>query len=198
MQEPDHTTRPAAPDDRPGGPAWLSGVAPAPWRPWLRGLGIALVVGLAACGVQTALQVAGRSPAWLGTVFGTGVVLAMQLGVTTACLARAALDPRGRPAWSMIGVSVALMGAADLVWSIHPDMVGPADVVYLAAYACIFAGLAALARSRVPSFTTAQWLDAAAAALALVALGLVVVLSPVAEQGCASLVEAVLNLAYPA
>ena len=121
-----------------------------------------------------------------------------------ACLARAALLPDERLAWSLMGGGLLAWMGGEIYYSLFLSELetvpipSPADIGYLALYPASYVALVLLVRSRVPTFSRALWLDGVIAALAAAALAAAVALEPIIDASVQGEVGAiVVNLAYP-
>jgi len=119
-----------------------------------------------------------------------------------ACLGRALHSPGVRAAWLAFGAALISWGVGDIYWTEVFASAGrvpypsPADIGYLLAPVCLFAGIALLMRDR-GCFTLASCFDAAIGALAATALG-TAFLAPALEGLTRGDSAAVLtNVSYP-
>lgn len=118
-----------------------------------------------------------------------------------ACAHRARGGGPDRRAWWAMAVGLALFTAANCYASIvvgereiYPS---PADGLWLAFYACAYASIVLLARSRSRPLTGAMWLDGAIAGTGAAALVAVFALDPVLRLTDGAFAEVVTNIAYP-
>lgn len=119
------------------------------------------------------------------------------------CFLRALMSRGLRGAWFAFGLGLTAWALGDTYWTIafsdvrripYPSW---ADVGYLAAIPCFFAGVALLTRHRVGHFTLARWIDGGIAGLAAAALA-VALLAPALVGLTRGHTAAVMtNLAYP-
>ena len=133
-----------------------------------------LALSVAGYAAFTMVDLAAGAPGWVVDAFALGVQQWVQVLVAAACFLRAGYDRRGRVAWILIGAASLVNGAANLTWLAagdDPPLLGPADVLYVATYVLMGAGVVLAARSRIPRFSAAQWLAAGAGGLALLAFG---------------------------
>jgi len=106
-------------------------------------------------------------------------------------------------AWNLLAGGLALFGLGDIVYSAHESLAEAtpfpsiADVVYLAAYPLLIAGVLRMVRHRLPGLDLASLLDAVAIAVAVGIPYWVFIVSPLAlDAGMGALARAV-SLAYP-
>jgi two-component system, cell cycle response regulator len=128
---------------------------------------------------------------------------AVLVGSAVLCLARVAVRPGERLAWTLIGVSLALWAAGNLVWlwalsdlaeAPYPSL---ADALWLAFLPLCYAGLVLLARERMPHLDSRLWLDGVIAALTTAALSAAVVFGVVLASTGGDTAAVATNLAYP-
>ncbi|MBJ7331075.1 MAG: diguanylate cyclase [Solirubrobacteraceae bacterium] len=135
------------------------------------------------------------APTWL-------YVATSLIAAGLVCL-RPALVAVDRPAWILIATGVVAWVAADIFWfvQVEPAGSGPivsaSDVLYLAAYGVLFAGLALLHRDRTSELGGMAWLDGILVGATAGAFLAALVLEPLREsyEGSAEILEAVI---YPA
>lgn len=126
------------------------------------------------------------------------------LSGAAAVLARAALVRGERLAWLLIGLGTIAWWCGDTYYVIALSGEGDArtlsvaDVLYLAYYPGLYAGLVILMRRRLPRFHPSRWLDGLAAALIVAAAGATIILpSLLAERMEGSALAIATRLAYP-
>jgi diguanylate cyclase len=118
-------------------------------------------------------------------------------------LARAAFEPVARKAWMAFGIALSLwfLGSAGwaLLYSGNPDPPYPsfADVLWLAWYPLVGAGVYYLIRVRVPRFELHRWMDGIAVTLLVLAVGFALVIQPAAEHKTVGSLAAVVVFMYP-
>jgi two-component system cell cycle response regulator len=118
-------------------------------------------------------------------------------------LARAALRRQERLQWALLGFGLLSWAVGDLYWTVAlRDMAEPPfpsvdDVLYLAGYGFILAGLIAYVRSRVGRMTAVIWTDVAIGALCVAAIGASVLMDFVLANTSGTPVEIAVALAYP-
>jgi diguanylate cyclase (GGDEF)-like protein len=162
-----------------------------------------VLVGLLVYGTRVGLVAAGsrfEPSSFLDDWLFELLVLASGIGI----LARVALVPAERLAWSMIGVGALAWAAGDIYWLVafsdktevpYPSI---ADGLYLAFYPFVYVGVVLLVRARVRRFHASQWLDGLAAALIVAAVGIAVLLPSILASSEGATGAAVsTNLAYP-
>jgi hypothetical protein len=119
------------------------------------------------------------------------------------CLARAAYERRGRPAWLAFGAGLACWGAGSMLWSArygsNPNPPYPtfSDALWLAWYPFTALGVALLIRLRVTRFELHRWIDGVAVMLIVLAGGFALVLGPVAEHTSQREFATVVDFSYP-
>ncbi len=162
----------------------------------LVGVGMAVYAVHLAAGVGTGPRASALLDDWLSA--------ALVLAGGLSAVARVALVREDRLAWSLIAVGALSWAGGDIYWwrvLSHLDVVpypSPADAMYLAFYPLLYAGILLLLRTRVRRFGAGEWLDGAAAALIVAAVGGSVVLPRILEAGAGRGALALgTNLAYP-
>jgi two-component system, cell cycle response regulator len=137
-------------------------------------------------------------------LFNTWIYSALMLTSAAACLLRAALVPRERLAWVLLGVGLLLYAggeiyyAAVLAGQASVPIPSLADGGYLAFYPLAYAALIALLRARIGAFPVARWLDGAIVGSAVAALAAAFALGPILDASSEGQTLAVAtNLAYP-
>jgi diguanylate cyclase (GGDEF)-like protein len=160
---------------------------------------------LAAIGALTALHVAGMiaGPGGLNDFATDWVYYAVILGSGVVVLTRAALIPRDRLAWILIGIGACSSGIAEVVYTLayadlkHPPYPSIADALWLAYYPFIAAGVLVLARRVVGRVGLALGLDGAIAAIGSAALAAAFLGPSFVGYRHTDPVELAVNLAYP-
>ncbi|MBS1892663.1 MAG: hypothetical protein JST59_15310, partial [Actinobacteria bacterium] len=130
---------------------------------------------------------------------------ALLIGAAASCLVRAALYRRERPAWTLLGVALLVWTAAEIYYELALAGAGSvpipsaADAGYLLFYPITYAGLIALMRARIGSFTLARWLDALIFGGSVAALTVALALQPIMDASTSSgdTLAIAVNLAYP-
>ncbi|MBS1894141.1 MAG: diguanylate cyclase [Actinobacteria bacterium] len=128
---------------------------------------------------------------------------ALLIGAAASCLVRAALHRRERPAWLLLGIALLVWTAAEIYYTLAGagslPIPSAADAGYLLFYPITYAGLIALMRARIGSFTLARWLDALIFGGSVAALTVALALQPIVDAGTSSgdTLAIATNLAYP-
>jgi hypothetical protein len=163
---------------------------------------VATVLG-ALLAAQTAHEL-GLGGNELDTFFDKGVHNFLISAAAAACLARAWFAPRGRAAWTMVGLSLVAFAVGDIVSTIlysgapGTSRVTVADGFWLAYYPLVVAGLVFLIHDRIEGFDLHRWIDGMAAALIVVTFGVSLFVEPVFEKSReASTVGGVIQFTYP-
>jgi signal transduction histidine kinase len=164
-----------------------------------------LVAGTAAAG--TILMGSGiGTPQQLATLSGTAYAVApVGAGILLMLAAYLRRGP-GFPGWLLIGAGVTFWGAGELIWTYYAHILdvevpypGLADVMYVAAYPVIFAGVLLLPHVRVGKWERARLtLDALAGAIASIAIAWSFYLSDLIHlDPNVGFFENVVTLSYP-
>jgi len=137
-------------------------------------------------------------------VIGIGIYEAVIIGAAASCLLRAAIVPRERLGWGLLGLALAVYAAAEIYYLAEISGTGevpspsPADAGYLAFYPLAFAGLIALVRAQIGSFPPIRWLDGLIVGGAVAAFTTALALGPIVDDSVSgSTAEVLVNLAYP-
>ena len=137
-------------------------------------------------------------------LFNTWIYSALMLASAAACLLRAALIPRERLAWALLGVGLLLYTGGEIYYAaVLADQAtvpipSPADAGYLAFYPLAYVALIVLLRERIGTFPVARWLDGAIVGSAVAALAAAFALGPIVDASSEGQALAVAtNLAYP-
>jgi len=137
-------------------------------------------------------------------LFNIWIYNALMLASAGACLLRAALIPRERLAWALLGVGLLLYSGGEIYYAAvlagHESVPipSPADAGYLAFYPLAYMALVALLRARIGTFPVARWLDGAIVGSAVAALAAAFALGPIVDASSEGQTLAVAtNLAYP-
>jgi two-component system cell cycle response regulator len=139
------------------------------------------------------------------SIFENWVYDALLLGAAGGCLLRAALFRRERLAWALLGLALAVWTAGEIYYEVVLSGQGsipvpsPADAGYLLFYPIAYAGLIALMRERLGSFSIARWVDGVIVGTAVAALAATLALGPIVDAGTSSgdTLAVATNLAYP-
>ena len=157
----------------------------------------------AAIGLHALYAVAGLGSPEMGSFFDEYLYNAVLIAAAAVCLLRGVALVAERRAWIAFGIGLALWAAGDIYWSLaavgQPDPPYPswADVLFLAGYPAIYAGIALLVHARVPRLGSGMWLDGAIGALAAAALGVALFHPTLTELAHGKGAEVAINLAYP-
>ncbi len=129
-------------------------------------------------------------------------LVAMGIGAAL-CLARAAIRPRDRLAWLLIGLGVFAWAFGELYFTVvlwndsAPPVPSLADGGYLSLPPLIFVGLILLARSRIKDLPKTIWADGVTAGLAASAVSAAIVFKPVLAAVSGNGLSVATNLSYP-
>ena len=171
-------------------------------RAAVRAMWVLVAVGMAVYAVHLAAGV-GSGPGG-SALFDGWLSSALVLAGGVSALARVALVREDGLAWSLIGLGALSWAGGDIYWwrvLSRLDVVpypSAADAMYLAFYPLLYAGILLLLRARVRRFGAGEWLDGAAAALIVAAVGGSLVLPRILDGGAHRGALAVgTNLAYP-
>ncbi len=166
--------------------------------PILRACFGVLVAGLAIFGAHTIFG--------LGTpnskLFDTWLYDGLMVGAGLLCLARVRVGNGERVAWALIGLGLLSSAGGDIYWNAvianaaNPPSFSPADVLYLAYYPLVCAGLVLLLRA-TGSVNRNSWLDGLSGGLVVAAIATQFLLSPVLEKLGGSAWHNAIPLAYP-
>jgi diguanylate cyclase (GGDEF)-like protein len=137
-------------------------------------------------------------------LFSQWVYPGVYVAAAAGCLLRGALVRQDRAAWLVIGIGVASLGAGGILWAVSyanaasPPSPSLADALFLFFYPCSFAGIVLLVRSHHTNHRAMVWLDGAAGALAVAAVGAAIVVPPILVAGAGNTAALATNLAYSA
>ncbi len=130
-------------------------------------------------------------------LLGTATIAAMLVGIKINA-------PVRRLPWYLMTAGMALWVGGDMIWSsdallLHRDapFPGVADILYLASYPALLAGLMLVIRGRTPGGDRAALLDALTVTGGAGLLSWAFLIEPNLVQGSASLAESVVSAAYP-
>jgi diguanylate cyclase (GGDEF)-like protein len=129
--------------------------------------------------------------------YNVGLVLA-----AVVCLLRASEPTAERRVWLCFGLALAVWTAGDLYFTValadlkHPPYPSLADLGYLLAYPCMYAGVALLIRRQV-RFSTGAWLDGAIGGLAAAAVATAALTPALVGLMKGDPTAVATNLAYP-
>lgn len=127
----------------------------------------------------------------------------LRIGAALACLARAVRVATERRAWALIGAGLLLGALGDAYWTFvivddpSPPVPSPGDVLMLAMYPLLFAGIVLLLHERFRGLSAGRWLDGAIGGLAVTAVGTQVLLSTVLDHSSGSMEEFITAIAFP-
>lgn len=139
-------------------------------------------------------------PHWLYDDWVYNAVLAICAALV---LGRAAFEPVARRAWLAFGTALLVWFIGSAAWTAvyggQSDAPYPsfADVLWLAWYPLVAAGLFYLIRVRVPQFELHRWMDGVAVALLVLAAGFALVVQPAAEHKAVGTLAVVVVFIYP-
>jgi diguanylate cyclase (GGDEF)-like protein len=129
-------------------------------------------------------------------------LVAMGIG-GALCVTRAAVRPRERGPWLLIGLGVLAWVLGELYFTVvlwdasAPPVPSPADGGYLSLPPLIFIGLILLARARIKGLPKTIWADGVTAGLAAGALSAAIVFKPVLAAVTGDSLSVATNLSYP-
>ncbi len=119
-------------------------------------------------------------------------------------IARAAVRKEERLAWALLGFGLLSWAAGDLYWTValrdisSPPFPSVDDVLYLAGYALILAGMIAYVRARVGRMTAVVWTDVTMGALCVAAIGASLLMDFVLANTSGTPIEIAVAVSYPA
>jgi two-component system cell cycle response regulator len=163
----------------------------------------ALLAASAACALAYAGFIAAGEPARLSDVASLWVYHGALALASLTCLVRAVLVRDQRVTWIAFGLGLLFWTAGDVYWTLtfsdldtipYPSA---ADVGYLAALPCFYAGIALLIKRRIGHFTAASWLDGAIGGLAAASIGSAVLAPALVGLTKGDPAAVLTNLAYP-
>jgi two-component system cell cycle response regulator len=159
-----------------------------------------MAAGVAFHGARAVLGFGGRG---LESFTKNWVYTAIELMAVGVCGARVLRRPEDRWAWGLITSGLLTWTGGDLVWTLwlnnlsHPPFPSLADILYLPMYPAMYTAMMLLIRSRLRHVGAAHWLDGSVVALALAAVGSVLILPTVLSMSQGREIEDAVNLAYP-
>jgi two-component system cell cycle response regulator len=121
-----------------------------------------------------------------------------------ATLARVVLRKEERLPWLLLGLGLLSWAAGDLYWTVvlrdvsSPPFPSADDVLYLAGYVFILAGMVAYLRARVGRMTAVIWTDVTIGALCVAAIGASVLMDFVLANTSGTPIEIAVAVSYPA
>ncbi len=119
-------------------------------------------------------------------------------------LARAAARKEERLPWALLGFGLLSWAAGDLYWTVvlrevsSPPFPSVDDVLYLAGYFLILAGMVAYVRARVGRMTAVVWTDVTIGALCVAAIGASLLMDFVLANTSGTPLEIAVAVSYPA
>jgi diguanylate cyclase (GGDEF)-like protein len=157
------------------------------------GFGIAVHVG--------AILFGGEGPFY--EIANSWLYYALLVASAGTCLLRAALVPRERLAWALIGLGTGAWAAGELTWVLifaewaKPPYPSLSDLLYLAMYPLVAAGILVLAVSGSRRLRGAVLLDGAIAGLGAAAIGAAVLGPALSGYSSRDPAAAIVDAAYP-
>jgi two-component system, cell cycle response regulator len=136
-------------------------------------------------------------------IFNDWVYNALVLIAAASCLTRAVRIPAGRAPWLVLGGGLMLWAAAEIYNTAYlsqlpqPPYPSVSDLLWLAFYPASYVAILLLVRSRMHDRRASLWLDGLVAALAVAAVGEVLVFQPVMQTSGGTAIEVATDLAYP-
>ncbi|MEN0137146.1 MAG: bifunctional diguanylate cyclase/phosphodiesterase [Rhodococcus sp. (in: high G+C Gram-positive bacteria)] len=179
---------------RPGRATWLSPPDPSRFR-------VVVTVGMLLIAVvlyEIWVGVGDQESNWIVLLEALYDGLALSAAVLVA--ARAWCVPAERRAWCLIALGLTSWCVGDVVAMVWvPDGQSPsvADVLKLAFYPLVYAGLVLLLRARARRLPAEMWLDAITAGLTLGALAAALAFSPIDSVAGEPPAAVIVRLAYP-
>jgi two-component system, cell cycle response regulator len=174
----------------------LKQVLPRPDTPaWIRAaLGALTLMVLAHLGHSVLAP--GRGPA--ARLFDDWLYDAVMWGCAVVCLARGLTVATAKVAWLWLGFSLSCDAVAEVLSSISETFApGVQRTLYLCFYLGAYVAIVMLGRRRVRHLRASLWLDGLSGMLAVGALGLSVLFTPVLAATHGAAVDAAFNIAYP-
>ncbi len=119
-------------------------------------------------------------------------------------LGRAAVRTEERLPWALLGFGLLSWAAGDLYWTVvlrdvsTPPFPSVDDVLYLAGYVLILAGIVAYVRARVDRMTAVVWTDVTIGALCVAAIGASLLMDFVLANTSGTPIEIAVAVSYPA
>jgi diguanylate cyclase (GGDEF)-like protein len=182
----------------------MQAAVPEKPRRFLRAVQAASFLALVAYALHVGVGLGG---AGMGSFFTDYVYNGLVLVAAASCLVRAARVRTRRAAWLFLGVGLLSWAVAEVYNSFYlsnleePPYPSPSDAFWLAFYPATYVALVLLVRERMKEARASLWLDGLVAALAVCAVGEVLIFSPMAqaslEGGLATPKEVATDLAYP-
>ncbi len=148
---------------------------------------------------------AGRLPHGVEWTFSFVINEGMVMLCAVLCWLRARYAQGERLPWAVLGAGIAIYTCGDSYWvlsglanDLNPPLLSFADLGYTIGTLVMTVGVVLLARNSVARFTPGQWLDGAAATLAVLATACAALLSPIAASSGAGFETTAVDVLYPA
>ena len=135
--------------------------------------------------------------------FNNWVYNALVLTAAASCLTRAVRVPGGRAPWIVLGCGLLLWSGAEIYNTLYlskmeePPYPSVSDLMWLAFYPASYVTILLLVRNRMRARRASLWLDGLVAALAVAAVGEVLVFQPVMRTSGGTALEVATDLASP-
>ena len=171
---------------------------PAPGRQVLSALGLAATVAIA---IVVGATIAGPGPH--GAVVDDWLFVAAAGTGALAFTLRAALVAENRRGWGTLSVGIILYVAGLVVWRLgvlhdpSPPTPNASDLIFVASYPAILAGLGLVVFDGARGARQAVWLDAVIGALAVAALGCATIVPIAVHNVDGTATQVVVALGYP-
>jgi diguanylate cyclase (GGDEF)-like protein len=137
------------------------------------------------------------------TIFNSWVYNGLVLLAAASCLTRAVRVPAARAPWLILGAGLLLWAGAEIYNTAflaeleQPPYPSISDLLWLAFYPASYVAILLLVRGRMRDRRGSLWLDGLVAALAVAAVGEVLVFQPVMQTSGGTALEVATDLAYP-
>ncbi|HEX8052660.1 MAG TPA: diguanylate cyclase [Thermoleophilaceae bacterium] len=182
----------------------MQAAVPEKPRRFLRAVQVLSFLALAGYALHVGVGLGGDG---MEPFFSDYVYNGLVLVATASCLVRAVRVRARRAAWACLGAGLLSWAFADLYNTFYlakleePPYPSLSDAFWLAFYPMTYVALVLLVRERMKEARASLWLDGIVAALAVCAVGEVLVFSPMAqaslEGGLSTPIEVATDLAYP-
>ena len=180
--------------DRPGkGP--LAAIPPVAW--------VLLGVAVAGAVAHAFYAIGGVGKPSVNRAFDEWVYDGVIVTGAVVCLLRGIIVRQERAAWLVVGAGVLSWALGDVYWNYHMAHYGDvpypsvADVLYIAGYPLLFAGIVLLTRGRLQRAERGAWIDGLIGALAIAAVAIAFVNPAFDGSTEGDLFTVLVNLAYP-